>query len=67
MKTLVFHVAGMHCPACEKLAELELRSAPGVSSAKASFSSAACSEQFDSQSDDLREFVQYKRFREMKL
>ena len=36
MKTLVFHIVGMHCPSCEKLAEMELADAPGVARAKAS-------------------------------
>jgi sulfite exporter TauE/SafE/copper chaperone CopZ len=36
MKTITFHLNGMHCAACEKLAELELSEAPGVVSARAS-------------------------------
>ncbi len=34
-KTYVFHVAGMHCSACEILIEDELGAAPGVSQVKA--------------------------------
>src|SRR5471032_2507556 len=36
MKTFTLHVNGMHCTACEKLTELELGEAPGVSSVRAS-------------------------------
>jgi sulfite exporter TauE/SafE/copper chaperone CopZ len=36
MKTFTFHLHGMHCVGCEKLAELELRGVPGVSSVRAS-------------------------------
>jgi sulfite exporter TauE/SafE/copper chaperone CopZ len=39
MKTLVFHIAGMHCTACERLAEMELGEAPGVARVKASLTS----------------------------
>ena len=35
MKTITFHLHGMHCAGCEKLAELELGEAPGVSSVRA--------------------------------
>lgn len=33
---MIFHIHGMHCPACERLAEMELREVPGVKSARAS-------------------------------
>ena len=36
MKTLVLHIGGMHCKACERLAEMELGEAPGVTRVKAS-------------------------------
>jgi sulfite exporter TauE/SafE/copper chaperone CopZ len=39
MKTLVFHIGGMHCKACERLAEMELAEAPGVAQVKASLAS----------------------------
>lgn len=36
MKTLIFHVQGMHCQSCERLTEAELLEAPGVTAVKAS-------------------------------
>lgn len=40
MTALVFHIQGMHCPACERLVEMELREVPGVSAARASLARA---------------------------
>jgi len=36
MRTLIFHVSGMHCASCERLTEAELCDAPGVATVKAS-------------------------------
>jgi sulfite exporter TauE/SafE/copper chaperone CopZ len=36
MKTLLFHISGMHCPSCVALTEGELGSLPGVTRVKAS-------------------------------
>jgi sulfite exporter TauE/SafE/copper chaperone CopZ len=38
MKTLTFHISGMHCPSCVALTEGELGDVPGVTSVKASLS-----------------------------
>jgi len=60
MKTLVFHLSGMHCAACEKLTELELREVPGVSSVRASLArqSVEIAGDFDDKAieDIIREF-----------
>jgi sulfite exporter TauE/SafE/copper chaperone CopZ len=37
MRTYLFHVSGMHCKACVLLIESELKDAPGVTAAKASW------------------------------